>query len=72
MKDRYIEMRNRKLLDMYFMYDYAVSKGFSLSFQDFQVGFVYMNIELLLDTLDHEFELTLLFDRQGHFIKVVN
>ncbi len=72
MKDRYIQMRNQRVLDMYFVYDYAVSKGFNLSFQDFQFGFTYMNIESLLDTLDHEFELTLLFDKQGRFIKVIN
>ena len=72
MKDRYIQMRNQRVLDMYFVYDYAVSKGFNLSCQDFQFGFTYMNIESLLDTLDHEFEMTLLFDKQGRFIKVIN
>lgn len=72
MRDRYIDMRNSRLLDVYLMYDYAVSKGFNLGFPSFQAGFVYVDIEQLLNNLDHEYELTLLFDQLGRFIKVVN
>lgn len=73
MKERYIEMRNSKILDWQFIYEYAISKGFTLGVQEFNVGAGYLNMDInfVLERLDREYELTLLFDKQGNFIKVV-
>lgn len=73
MKERYIEMRNSKTIDWQFIYEYAISKGFTLSVNEFNVGAGYlnMNIDFVLELLDREYELTLLFNQRGEFIKVV-
>lgn len=73
MKERYIKMRNDNVVDWQFVYDYAVSKGFSLGLNAFHVGAQYLLIKIdsILDHLDHEYELTILTDKQGNFIKVI-
>ena len=73
LKERYIQMRNEGVLDRVFMYDYAVSKGFNLGEQAFSVGFLdlAMNVNSILDQLDVEYELTLLFNQNGQFIKII-
>jgi translation elongation factor EF-4 len=73
MKERYIAMRNQKVLDEYFMYDYAVSKGFNLGEKAFSAGFLQlaMHMNSILEQLDTEYELTLLFNQRGEFIKVI-
>jgi hypothetical protein len=37
MKNRYIQMRNQKIIDWNFLYDYVVSKGFNLGVEAFNV-----------------------------------
>jgi len=73
MKERYILMRNDNVVDWQFIYDYVVSKGFSLGVNAFNTGAQYllMEIQRILDHLDHEFELHILLDKQGKFIKVI-
>jgi hypothetical protein len=73
MRERYIEMRNRRIFDWQFIYDYCVSKGFTLGVNNFNLGaqFISMEIENILSTLDKEYELNLLFDSNGGFIKVI-
>ena len=73
MKERYIKMRNERVVDWLFIYDYVVSKGFTSSVQEFNVGAQYlmMSIVSIIDFLDHEYDLTLLCDEQGNFIKVI-
>ena len=67
-------MRNQRIIDWQFIYDYVVSKGFNLGVKHFNVGANYLNFEIthVLDHLDREYELTLLFNKQGEFIKVIN
>jgi hypothetical protein len=74
MKDRYIQMRNSRVVDWQFIYDYCVSKGFTLGVQNFNIGAnaLMMAMSQILDQLDHEYELTLLQDINGNFIKVVS
>ena len=74
MKDRYIQMRNSRVVDWQFIYDYCVSKGFTLGVQNFNIGAnaLMMAMSQILDQLDHEYELTLLQDVNGNFIKVVS
>ena len=71
MRDRYIQMRNNRVVDIQLIYEYAVSKGFSLDFQSFHLGAQYLLLQNVLDQLDVEFELTLLCDINGNFIKIV-
>lgn len=73
MKERYIRMRNEKVIDWQFIYDYVVSKGFTLGVEKFNVGANYLNMAMhkILEQLDHEYELTILYDKQGSFIKVI-
>lgn len=73
MKERYIRMRNEKVIDWQFIYDYTVSKGFTLGVEKFNLGaqFLMAAMSQILDQLDHEYELTLLYDQQGNFIKVI-
>jgi hypothetical protein len=72
MKNEYIEMRNRKALNMNIIYQYALSKGFNLSLSDFNFGTQWLDITILLDNLDDEYELTKLYDKNGNFIKIIN
>ena len=74
MKDRYIQMRNSRVVDWQFIYDYCVSKGFTLGVQNFNIGAnaLMMAMSQILDQLDHEYELTLLQDINGNFIKVIS
>ena len=66
-------MRNQKIIDWQFIYDYVVSKGFNLGVDKFNIGANYLNFEIfyVLDHLDREYELTLLINKQGEFIKVI-
>lgn len=66
-------MRNQKVIDWQFIYDYVVSKGFNLGVEQFNIGANYLNFEMtyILDHLDREYELILLFTEKGEFIKVI-
>ena len=73
MKERYIKMRNDRVVDWVFIYDYVISKGFTGSVSEFNASAQYlmMSIISIMDFLDHEYDLTLLCDKQGNFIKVI-
>jgi len=73
MKERYIQMRNQQVIDWQFIYDYSVSKGYSDVVEVFNQAANYLNIVMvnILDHLDHEYELTILYNKQGNFIKVI-
>jgi hypothetical protein len=73
MKERYIQMRNQHIIDWQFIYDYSVSKGYSGGVQMFNQAAHYLNMVMvhILEQLDHEYELTILYDKQGNFIKIV-
>jgi len=72
MRDKYIEMRNNRVLDVDFLYNYFLNKGGSLQINEFMYGFKFLDIDFLLKKLDVEFELTILTDINGNFIKVIN
>jgi hypothetical protein len=73
MKERYIKMRNDRVVDWVFIYDYVISKGFTGSVHDFNASaqHLMMSIISIMDFLDHEYNLTLVCDQQGNFIKVI-
>lgn len=75
MKDRYKSMRQSNMLDVRFLYDYALSKGLKrcdLHFFSQAFSFSNMNVEELLSNLDKEFDLTTVHDSTGRVIKVSN
>jgi len=74
MKNRYKIMRESNMLDVRFLYDYALSKGLKrcdLQFFSQAFSFGNMNIEELLSNLDKEFDLTTLYSPDGRLISVV-
>jgi hypothetical protein len=72
LRDRYIEMRNKKIIDINFLHSYAIHGGMSLSHEEFLLGLNYLDIDNLLSKLDKEYELCTLFDCDGMFVKVID
>ena len=71
MKEEYIKMRNSGVVNWQLLYMYAIAKGMTLDPQMFANGIQFVDITQVIDQLDHEFELTVLYDKQGKFIKVI-
>lgn len=71
MKEQYINMRNRKVIDLSVLYTYAREQGMTLSFDQFTVGTQYLNFNVLMEDLDRKFSLTRLHDKNDDFIKVI-
>lgn len=71
MKEDYIKMRDKKIIDINFFYQYALLKGFKGTFAEFNAGAIYLMVDHALDHLDQEFKLTTVHDKNGNFIKVV-
>lgn len=75
-KDRYIYMRNKKVVDINFFYDYAIHSGYVGTFDEFFNAFkmftTFVGINTILVSLDKKFELTIVFDCEDRFIKVVD
>jgi hypothetical protein len=71
MKEKYIKMRNGKVLDYQLLYTYATDKGMTLDPNMFMNGIQFVDINEIIENLDREFELTRLYDKDGKFIKVV-
>ena len=70
MKAEYIKMRNSNQLDLGLLYTYAREQGLTMSIDQFAAGAQFTATEMI-EHLDHKFELTLLFSKDGKFIKVV-
>ena len=71
MKEKYIKMRNGKVLDYQLLYTYATERGMTLDPNKFMNGIQFVDINEIIEQLDREFELTRLYDKDGNFIKVV-
>jgi hypothetical protein len=73
MRDRYIEMRNSGGIYWQFIYDYVVSKGFNLGVEKFNTGahFLGMMMNQIIEQLDSEYEVTIIYDTKGQAIKVM-
>jgi len=71
-KSRWIAMRNAKSINPQLLYDYAIHcTGSKLTVQEFSAGLQFQDINAMIDTVDHELELTIVYDKNGQFIKVV-
>jgi hypothetical protein len=71
MKKAYIKMRNGKAMDYQLLYTYATERGMTLDPNMFMRGIQFVDINGIIDTIDREFELTRLYDKEGNFIKIV-
>lgn len=72
MKEQYINMRNRKVIDLSVLYTFARDQGMTLSFDQFTIGAQFLNFDALMEDLDRKFNLTRLYDKNDNFIKVIN
>ncbi len=71
MKEEYIKMRNSGVVNWQLLYTYATSKGMTLDPQMFANGIQFVDVNEVVDQLDHEFGLTVLYDKQNRFVKVI-
>ena len=72
MKKRYIEMRNKKQVDINWFYEYYIQNSkHNISIDDFYQTFMFANVEVVMEHIDAKFELTKLLDKNGQFIKIV-
>jgi hypothetical protein len=72
MKEQYINMRNRKVIDLSVLYTFAREQGMALSFDQFTMGVQFLNLDVLIEDLDRKFGLTRLHDKNDTFIKVID
>jgi hypothetical protein len=70
MKEEYIKMRNSGQYDLGWFYRYYKENGGTTDINTFQVVFNLDNE--VLNTLDKKFELNVIQDKNGNFIKVVS
>jgi len=73
MRDRYIRMRNSGGIDWQFIYDYAVSKGYTDRVENFNIAANYLSMvmEQIIDQLDREYDVISLHGVDGKFIKII-
>ena len=73
MKEQYINIRNTKQYDATWFYNYFLDNGGdkSLHINHFIQTFNFLNLNQVLDFLDHKFDLTVWYGVNGEFIKVV-
>ena len=71
MKEQYINMRNRKVIDLSVLYTFARDQGMTLDFNQFTIGTQFLNFDALIEDLDRKFGLTRLHDKNDTFIKVI-
>ena len=70
-KEQYIAMRNEKRVDPWLLYTLTCDEGFKGSSQEFITGLQFVQLSQVLSAFDRKFELTLLMDKDGEFLKVV-
>ena len=71
LKERYIKMRNEKRVDPWLLYTLTCEQGFKGTSQEFITGLQIVQLSQALGVFDRKFELTLLMDKNGEFIKIV-
>ena len=71
LRSRWIELRNKKAIDPRFIYDYAIHKSMVITFETCMMVLSFYDPNAIIDRLDHEFDLTILYDKDNNFIKVL-
>ena len=64
-------MRNLKQYNLEWFYNYFIQNGGKIdSVQSFQNVFNFINLNDILDSLDHKFELTVIYDKNNNLINI--
>jgi hypothetical protein len=71
LKDRYIQMRNQRIVDIKFFYDFAIHSGFVGSLEEFIMAFNFVDTNILLQNMDKHYDLTSVWSKDNVFIKVI-
>ncbi len=71
MREQYIKMRNEHRIDASLLYTFAREQGFDGDPTTFMTAMQFTNIDEMFGAIDRKFGLTLLFDKNNKFIKVV-
>lgn len=71
MKEEYIKMRNSGVVNWQLLYTYATERGMTLDPQAFVQGVQFVDVNQVIDQIDHEYELTVLYNKEGKLIKIV-
>ena len=71
MKEDYIKMRNSNQLNVGLLYTLAKEEGLTAAPDQFSMALSFANINEMICHLDHKFELTIVYNKNGGFIKVV-
>lgn len=71
MKEEYIKIRNTRQYDVNWFYKYfRENGGKNVDINQFAQAINFVNIENMLDFLDHKFNLTVVYNSNGEFIRV--
>ena len=71
MKDSYKKMRNSGNYDINWFHKYYTDKKGAMDINTFQMVFNYGNLDMIVEHLDKEFNLTKIEDNNGKLIKVL-
>ena len=70
MEDKYIAMRVAGVINPAVLFEYAVSKGFKFGYNEFLHCLRFSDINFIIESLDKEFGLTRVYDKNNNLIKV--
>lgn len=70
-KEQYIKMRNSNRIDAAVLYTFAREQGFDGDTQAFMMAMQFMDLNEMFGAIDRKLGLTLLFDKNNKFIKVI-
>jgi hypothetical protein len=71
LKKQYIKMRNEHYIDGFVLYTFAHEQGFNGDFTAFMQAMQFWDINEMFGAIDRKLGLTLLFDKNNKFIKVI-
>jgi hypothetical protein len=73
MKDRYIKMRNSNNYDLTWFYEYYVEQSkHNIDFNTFKNIIAMTDLNNIIDHIDHKFGLTVIYDKDNKFLKVID
>lgn len=71
MKEQYIKMRNEHRIDAAVLYTFAREQGFDGDTLAFMQAMQFWDINEMFSAIDRKLGLTLLFDKNNKFIKII-
>lgn len=71
LKEQYIKMRNSNRIDAAVLYTFAREQGFNGDTLAFMQAMQFWDINEMFGAIDRKLGLTLLFDKNNKFIKII-